>query len=276
MFTGRTSMLFSLLFPICLTVNLLFPGYGSVYPVTRPGRIATMFYATVGVPLFLLTMGKFGKLFTRGVKYCAYGLNKLYYLEQMKCVRKSKIIQKITGKKNSEEENISYSRSAKSRRRKSKARSMRQISLNDDTSSYISFHIDDEFNLHPLVAIIITLVYILIGSFMYVQWEKHWAYYDAFYFIFISVSTIGFGDLVPQHPKFFLLSSIYILFGLALVAMVITVLMEFFDETLETVVEQLPDILITEDDEEDEENKKNIQAGLQHLAVNFQPEEQVN
>ena len=99
----------------------------------------------------------------------------------------------------------------------------------------------DEFNLPPIVAIAITIVYILIGAAIYCQWES-WDYLEAFYFIFISISTIGFGDVLPEHPKYFLASSIYVLVGLSLVAMVINVIMEVVSSTIhkaKTTVEEV-------------------------------------
>ena len=67
---------------------------------------------------------------------------------------------------------------------------------------------------------------------MYKYWEN-WSYLDAFYFIFITITTIGFGDVVPNHPYYFMVTSIYILLGLSLVAMVINIYREFVSTTLD-------------------------------------------
>ena len=266
-------------------------GYGAIYPSTRAGRIATMVYATIGVPLFLLTMGKVGKLFTRAVKFLWSFIRKFYYMKHFRKIRKTKAVQTIANVgqitsnfKSDNEEDLDQDED----QQKNNSVSSSQHNIDtvdtvvnlDDATSYISFHIDDNFNLHPFVAILITMVYIILGAIMYVQWEKDWAYHDAFYFIFISVSTIGFGDLVPTHPKFFLLSSIYILFGLALVAMVINVLMEFFTETIQTVREHIhiPEILlhptqiIGNRDGEDtaEASPKDMKSALGQIAIDFQ------
>lgn len=82
--------------------------------------------------------------------------------------------------------------------------------------------IDDEFNLPISLALFILIAYILIGALLYTFWEQ-WTFFESFYFVFISMSTIGFGDYVPQHPIFMMASIIYLVFGLALTSMCINV-----------------------------------------------------
>ena len=48
--------------------------------------------------------------------------------------------------------------------------------------------------------------------------EETWTFIDAFYFCFITTTTIGFGDFVPQQV---FPSLIYIMIGLALTSTVI-------------------------------------------------------
>lgn len=82
--------------------------------------------------------------------------------------------------------------------------------------------IDDEFNLPISLALFILISYILLGASMYSMWET-WSFFESFYFVFISMSTIGFGDYVPNHPIFMMCSIIYLVFGLALTSMCINV-----------------------------------------------------
>jgi hypothetical protein len=65
------------------------------------------------------------------------------------------------------------------------------------TPAISAFEVDDEFNLPISVAIVILLIYIFVGAFIYWMWEQ-WGFFESFYFVFISMSTIGFGDFVPQ------------------------------------------------------------------------------
>ena len=66
-----------------------------------------------------------------------------------------------------------------------------------ETPAMSAFAVDDEFNLPISVAIFILVVYIFIGAAIF-WWSEEWGFFESFYFVFISMSTIGFGDYVPQ------------------------------------------------------------------------------
>lgn len=88
-----------------------------------------------------------------------------------------------------------------------------------------AFEVDDEFNLPISVAIVILLLYMFVGASVYTFWES-WGFFESFYFVFISMSTIGFGDFVPKHPMYMMASIVYLVFGLALTSMCINVVQE--------------------------------------------------
>lgn len=82
--------------------------------------------------------------------------------------------------------------------------------------------IDDEFNLPVYLGAIILTLYITSGAIVYTCWED-WDYFEAFYFVFVSMSTIGFGDFVPEHPIYMMCTILYLVFGLALTSMFINI-----------------------------------------------------
>ena len=70
------------------------------------------------------------------------------------------------------------------------------------------------------------LLYLIIGAVVFAYWEG-WGYLDAMYFVFVTVSTIGFGDLLPgmddpnpvHRTNKLIAAACYLLLGLAMVAM---------------------------------------------------------
>ncbi|KAI1708838.1 ion channel domain-containing protein [Ditylenchus destructor] len=79
----------------------------------------------------------------------------------------------------------------------------------------------------PLSLVLLTmLAYLVAGSILFCLWEG-WTFLDSFYFCYISLTTIGFGDKFPgasvgndkEAQEKLVITSIYLLFGMALLAM---------------------------------------------------------
>ncbi len=185
-------------------------------------------------------MADLGKLFTRGLKFMWSFVRRFYYTG--KCAKKTEAT------------------SSAGAGTKQTGTSARKDAQTDDV-----YVIDDEFNLPPIIAILIATIYILLGAVLYNQWED-WTYLEAFYFLFVSVSTIGFGDVLPEHPRYFLATSLYVLVGLSLVAMVINVIMDSLSSTLTKAKETVADVgktiglpmdeILADTTEEEEDLKK--------------------
>lgn len=72
----------------------------------------------------------------------------------------------------------------------------------------------------PFVLILfIVFAYILFGGLILPLWETEFEGFDPYYFCFITLTTIGFGDIVPNHPKYFMLTSLFIIIGMAIMSM---------------------------------------------------------
>ncbi|PBC32061.1 TWiK family of potassium channels protein [Apis cerana cerana] len=76
-------------------------------------------------------------------------------------------------------------------------------------------------SLGAFTAIVLLFLYLACGAGMFMLWEDDWNFFDGFYFCFVTMTTIGFGDLVPKKPKYTLLCTLYILIGLALTSTII-------------------------------------------------------
>ncbi|XP_069579121.1 potassium channel subfamily K member 18 [Brachyistius frenatus] len=72
----------------------------------------------------------------------------------------------------------------------------------------------------PFVLILfIVFAYICFGGWILPFWEKQFKGFDPYYFCFITLTTIGFGDIIPNHPKYFMLTSLFIIVGMAIMSM---------------------------------------------------------
>lgn len=72
----------------------------------------------------------------------------------------------------------------------------------------------------PFILIIfIVFAYIFFGGLILPLWETEFKGFDPYYFCFITLTTIGFGDIVPNHPKYFMLTSLFIIVGMAIMSM---------------------------------------------------------
>nr|KAG5711620.1 hypothetical protein BaRGS_016802 [Batillaria attramentaria] len=85
---------------------------------------------------------------------------------------------------------------------------------------------DDNQRVPMWICILCMYGYLCLGGWLFCRWEG-WDYYEAFYFCFTTLSTIGFGDFVPgvgeeggsASVQKQLVCLFYLLFGLALLAM---------------------------------------------------------
>lgn len=201
-------------------------------PKTHTGRALSIVYALIGIPLFLIALTDFGKLFTRGIKFLWSFVRRLYYTGSCRRVRKTAAAGEILKGAQMFYDMATFRRPSANQTTQNPGDAESQHpSIETPTSPAISnFEIDDEFNLPISVALFILVAYIVCGAVIYTLIEP-WDFFEAFYFVFISMSTIGFGDYVPRHPVFMIGSIIYLVFGLALMSMCINVVQAKLSDT---------------------------------------------
>ena len=67
---------------------------------------------------------------------------------------------------------------------------------------------------------------------LFCLWETRWNYFTSLYFFCISLSTIGLGDVVPDHPRMLILMFWLVIIGLSIVSMLLSVIQIKMEEWL--------------------------------------------
>ncbi|XP_014662153.1 PREDICTED: potassium channel subfamily K member 18-like [Priapulus caudatus] len=124
----------------------------------------------------------------------------------------------VTGRKKSIDTTIEETGfDAKKEETKKAAKAEEEASLDGDDGTMVEFVVDDEFNLPISIALLLMVIYMFIGAVIFTVGEKDWDYLTAFYFCFISLSTIGLGDVVPKDKAFHdAMAGVYVLLAIRL------------------------------------------------------------
>nr|XP_018898295.1 PREDICTED: potassium channel subfamily K member 16 isoform X2 [Bemisia tabaci]XP_018898296.1 PREDICTED: potassium channel subfamily K member 16 isoform X2 [Bemisia tabaci] len=181
-------------FLYCLTLITTI-GCGSVSPRTPWGRIVTIFYALIGIPLMLIYLSTIGE-------FLANNFRRLYHC--------------LGGKKKSPPPPP-------------------QVVGNHVPKDYKAKELYSRPPLQPqhvplLVSLVIIILYIVLGAAIFNKLEN-WTFLEGSYFCFISLGTIGFGDFVPGSMETteklsVFASSAYILVGMAIISMCFNLIQE--------------------------------------------------
>ena len=80
-----------------------------------------------------------------------------------------------------------------------------------------------------LAFVILFVLVILLGSLVY-QGVENWSYLDSVYFLVVTMTTIGYGDIVPVTSAGKIITIFTSFFGIAMVFYLISVIGSYFFE----------------------------------------------
>ncbi|XP_013417299.1 TWiK family of potassium channels protein 9-like [Lingula anatina] len=217
-------------------------GYGNIAPKTVWGRVMTMFTAIIGIPLTLVLLAKVAD------RVCA-ALHKLYKLTNKihccipKCRRekprkkprnqpKDRVIQTTSryGQTTSmqlvdvisEEDQVWEPRTTRSDCNAGNVQSISCVSVRTQTEK-----IKKRKTYIPVYwAVTILFLHLLLGTILFSLCEP-WTYFESFYFSFITITTIGLGDIVPSITNelpILVARDCYIILGLVVMSMAVNVI----------------------------------------------------
>uniref|UniRef100_A0A915MRZ6 Potassium channel domain-containing protein n=1 Tax=Meloidogyne javanica TaxID=6303 RepID=A0A915MRZ6_MELJA len=81
-----------------------------------------------------------------------------------------------------------------------------------------------------IVAVTCTFAWIFLCAGLFRLWEHQWTYGDSLYFMFISLLTVGLGDVNVQRRDLMVLCFIFVIIGLSLVSMCINVIQNSLED----------------------------------------------
>jgi len=177
-------------------------GYGNFAAETRAGRIFCLLFGIIGIPFMLSVLADVGSLMAEGLEV-AWKTNKK---------RLVKIAQKLHIIKTKEKED--------------------EEQLTDVVSL-------EQNLLKVLGALLVMTIFFAAGAALFTIWEE-WSFFDAFYFCFVTMTTIGFGDMTPsisggdeqrEKTTYMMVCTIYILAGLAFTSTIIELVRRQYAES---------------------------------------------
>ncbi|XP_037918281.1 potassium channel subfamily K member 15 [Hermetia illucens] len=215
-------------------------GYGNISPRTSLGKITTILYAIIGMPLFLLYLSNIGDVMAKSFKWiyakvclCRIcpGVAKRRLLRERR--KTLEMIRRQELEDLSSSSGISRSSSTKISGESTTGTNFTDVDI--DVEAVIQA--EPHTVIVPLTTCVMIMIgYILCGATLFSRWEA-WGVLDGSYFCFISLTSIGFGDIVPGTQVLrnskesivevsFILCAVYLLLGMALIAMCFNLMQE--------------------------------------------------
>uniref|UniRef100_A0A915HYN8 Potassium channel domain-containing protein n=1 Tax=Romanomermis culicivorax TaxID=13658 RepID=A0A915HYN8_ROMCU len=184
-------------------------GYGDLFPCSTYGQLLTLLLSLTGIPVTMVCLARLGQLLASGAErlWLIYIKLKLFIAH---FVKKTSLL----------------------------------FSQNRTTRNVENY---DEFvvvtlSIMPIsFGLFLAVLWLLLSSiyFYFVMSNDGVTFFDAFYFVVISVLTIGLGDFVPKNFDLVWINFFFIVIGLALVSMCISIIQMQMENMFEQALDRI-------------------------------------
>uniref|UniRef100_A0A7E4W745 Ion channel n=1 Tax=Panagrellus redivivus TaxID=6233 RepID=A0A7E4W745_PANRE len=199
-------------------------GFDHVTPATDAGRIFTVFFGLLGIPLMFITAADIGKFLSEIVIVC-YGkiLNFKAWVASVFDAMKDYLV--------SDDDVSITSREIREKKKRKKMRSMDVVEADEEDEEAERLQLP----VYSYFALIIG--YCSIGSIFFNTFEHGpiWSFIYGVFFSFNTITTIGLGNLCVRSKFYLCLSVAYVIIGLA----VITASLDLCSSTLKETFHKL-------------------------------------
>ncbi|KAI6189689.1 TWiK family of potassium channels protein 12 [Aphelenchoides bicaudatus] len=271
-------------------------GYGLPVAVTSGGRIASLLYIMVGIPVFLIILKDVGQLLSRGLrrlyKRIHSAKNRLPDGRRMSAPVKAiyslsmsplamlgaDLYNTVENNKvadQSDPEKVALDSPTDSP--KNPPGILKKPAENGEIDPKKQNEINEKIkksNNFPIsLAITILVIWILLSSALFCLWETEWSFFTSVYFFFVSISTVGLGDIIPAKRDMMIVNFVLILIGLALLSMCINLIQatleRFINGLLEDYIREFEKMaeIVNTGDEFTEESLKPFEVDMTDMLT---------
>ncbi|CAD6186684.1 unnamed protein product [Caenorhabditis auriculariae] len=198
-------------------------GYGDFHPETESGRIVSMLYASIGIPLVFTILLDWGFLYFTWIEYGWNRLNEQFCQKSLQRGMDRKIRREKIRKVGSEMSLASTTPLIHRTTTQLSNPTQHIESVNPLTPLEVVLPVGEQVQTVPIkAALIFFFLWVQLSAFVIRIWEFEWTYFTAFYYFFNSLTTIGLGDVVTK-PKFIVFNLALTLVGLSVVGLCIAI-----------------------------------------------------
>uniref|UniRef100_A0A1I7VXB5 Potassium channel domain-containing protein n=1 Tax=Loa loa TaxID=7209 RepID=A0A1I7VXB5_LOALO len=208
-------------------------GYGLPVAKTLAGQIASIFYIMFGIPIFLIILKDVGRLLSRSFRKF-YKRSRSTGKKFVGGVRKISVSMKTLY-------NRTYLPSTTGSLHSS---SVKEVNLDPEVGTLMQqstrkFTHENAFSIP--IALAMLILWIGFSAALFCLYEPEWGYLTSVYFFFVSISTVGLGDIVPGNKDMMLGYFLLILIGLALLSMCINLIQVALEKILGQLLQEYID-----------------------------------